>query len=585
MERFSNITHERRLEYFREYWREFTENTDNISSQRLGFVSLEQDCIDPIVYNLSGLFRLILDEIEQNELFNKYTKELFSCKIAKINELQLKSLDFIKSDLDIIKKFLNDKNDLSNLIDNINCTLNKIADFRLGKECVDELIEMLIDDTAFTKNDKDNIKHLIHFIVFELQNKGFSCPAIHKLVNGMDIIDKIQSIKSYFNQQAKSIRFIFQVKGIKDFTVNIGDIEIYNPSVNNLINENDAKQYDETFGKKNNTNIAVKVNLIQCDKYDIYNAKYEAIHKANEFFDFLVANNFYVGIGISIDTTLYYIIDDENNKVISNIGLETIPYYKTDFVKYESKIGMQYYENIKQQTELLKIDRQIIKSLSWKRRALETMDYNESILWNWIVMENLFHYNTKNTNIIFAIAPKILAMICINYFTRHIFYKIQTYRSKKMFPTFSRLENMQQAVQNIEIGMTYSSVVNFINEICASSHIDKDSFFYEQLHNLPLIFNEKFIKNYERQVEQKIKFLSVMRNKIAHNAHIEYNSTIIYYKNFADYMSANILGYFINKRLDGFIDSGEIINLAECEYQKTLTNIEKNNINSIPPFL
>lgn len=116
--------------------------------------------------------------------------------------------------------------------------------------------------------------------------------------------------------------------------------------------------------------------------------------------------------------------------------------------------------------------------------------------------------------------------------------------------------------------------------------LDKNSFIYEKLEKFVGIFENKeklrqFIENYKLQVEQKIVFLYRLRNKIAHNANKEHNATIIYYKNFADYISTMLICYFIDKRILDYKDNNEILYLGEYEYNKMLLDIEHFGIDCI----
>lgn len=55
----------------------------------------------------------------------------------------------------------------------------------------------------------------------------------------------------------------------------------------------------------------------------------------------------------------------------------------------------EYYSTLINSQNLDKIDRKIIESTNWKIKALKSNNYNESILWHWVSIENLFEIDKK----------------------------------------------------------------------------------------------------------------------------------------------------------------------------------------------
>lgn len=413
---------------------------------------------------------------------------------------------------------------------------------------------------------------------------------LKEFIDSLTNKDRILAINNYFEEETISARFIFRIKGIKGkLNIKTNDIKIYNPLKKTII-ANEC--YDETFGLQDSQkasqelkcNIAVRVDLMP---NDIDSAKYyEAIRKSHIFFDSIMSRHFYIKARLRLDTTQYYIIDDDNNVIGSSyrINDEFMDYQNAEFIENIAldKEYLKYYEILTTQDNLTDIDKQIGRALTWKRKALEAANYNESILWHWVGIENLFHHNNETIKLIFRIAPKILT----NKYIYHSIDKILRELCVKsfLFHNYNIPETAQKIIENIPNTMTYKECIEKIKEICEM--LDKDSFLREKLEKFVLIFDnkiefKKFIENYKTQIEQKLIFLYRLRNKIAHNANSEYSSTIIYYKNFADYISTILVCYFIDKRILGYKDNSEIIYLGEYEYNKMLLDIEKFGIDCI----
>lgn len=633
-----NQASQHKLRYFYDYWRDFTAHSEDKINERRYFKNLEQDSINYILYNPKELFKEFIDEIEIKNLSNGDNKKFFMENIKNFVNLKIGALSFLESNLKIMVQQFNQKDDFSYLLYTLKFALDEMKNFKLGKECVKELAEILTNDDSLDKN-KDNIKHLVHFIVFELQDKGFSHSRINKIINDifseyreikgcattdfphnikqnkntkkdkieyqtrlksfMDSLtnkDRILAINNYFEQETIPVRFIFRVKGIKgELNIKTNDIEIYNPLKKKLIAKKSPNEhndsYDETFGLQDSQkailgfrcNIAIKVDTML---NDIESAKYEAIRKAHIFFDSIMSRHFYIRTKLSLDTTQHYVIDN-NAYVVSvsfRINDEFISYQNAEFTENIdiNEQHLRYYNTLTLQENLTDVDKQISRALTWKRKALEATNYNESILWHWVGIENLFHSTNETIKLIFRIAPKILTKTYIYHFINQILNDLHN----KSFPFYNGniTEEARKLIENMPNNMTYKECVENIKKICEV--LDKNSFIYEKLEKFVGIFENKeklrqFIENYKSQVEQKILFLYRLRNKIAHNANKEHNATIIYYKNFADYISTMLICYFIDKRILDYKDNNEILYLGEYEYNKMLLDIEYFGIDCI----
>ncbi|WP_416861374.1 hypothetical protein [Helicobacter ganmani] len=632
-----------KLKYLIDYWREFAGYSEDKINKISYFSNLEQDSINPILYNPKELFKEFIDEIERKNLSNSDNKDFFRKNVNNLIDLKLEALKFLESTLKIIQQQFSKKDDFSYLLYVLKFALDEMSDFRLGKECVKELSKILFNDKEFESNDKENMKHLVRFIVFELQHKGFSDKTIHKIINDifasyhpiqdniiqtkfphnfefskeptqenkekyyknlkdyMDSLtskDRIESLNNYFNSKTFSVKFIFRINGIKGKeNLQVGDIEIYNPIQKQLIEQglDNKLECDETFGLKNDAqknmyqseicNIAIKEDIIDTDSEF---GKYKAVLKANAFFDCFISRSFYIGTKITLDTTQYIVLNDKNREIGRGFSMpeKFLSYqdskYAEEFINNSENNYLQYYAKLIEQNELIKIDKQISESLVWKRKALEATNYNEAILWYWVSIENLFNSHNSATKFIFHFAPKILTKVYIYHFMQQIHIDILN----KSFPfrDDNLSEETRNIIHNMPKNMTYKEFIEKVKEIRES--LDKHSFFYDKLKSFIAIFENKeqfknFIENYKKQMEQKLTFLYRIRNKIAHSANNEYSATITYYKNFARHINTHLTCYFIDERIQGFKTNEEIIHYGTYEYNKMLLDLEKYGIDSI----
>ena len=215
-----------KLQYFIDYWEYFTQIKINEIDQSSYFCGLEYNFINPILYNPKELFKELIDEIETTNLSKNHNKNFFMENIEKLSNIKLKSLGLLETNLSKIQEKIKEKNisDLKQTLENI---LYEMENIRLGNEYIKELELIISNKYPLDKNNKETIKHLVYFIVFELQNKGFSAKMIQQLITYKQC--SIKSIDIYLNKETFPVKFIFQVDGLKhnEYT-KIGGIEIYN---------------------------------------------------------------------------------------------------------------------------------------------------------------------------------------------------------------------------------------------------------------------------------------------------------------------------------------------------------------------
>lgn len=638
MEQISNA--DIKIEYFKEYWKSFTATTkDNINNIDY-FANLEQDSINPLLFNPQALIKEFIDELERTkDLTKSFYKDFFRTNVSKLvkgefieNKLSLNSLEFLQSNLKLAQKYFEPKvkGDYSSLLYTLKFILSELKDFKLGIECIKELSQILTDNSNI-ENSKEKIKALTNFIIFELRNKKYSDKTIKEIIgnifsrynlnkNGrlytkfphnikfttgenleeyykkvmkyiddLTIKDRILALETYFKQEPKEVIFIFHTKGVKydKSFEEINGIKIYNPYHKQLIDNDEKDLYKRlelnfNFSPNMKTfpdgfcNIAIEINMI-----DFEYSKSEAIYKINKFFGILTSRYFTLKYELNLITNSIIVID-KNGKVLisfSSVDTKNILANSIDLGDFKHPEDYsEYYSTLINSQNLDKIDRKIIESTNWKIKALKSNNYNESILWHWVSIENLFEIDKKNVSNILNFAPPILTKSYIHNFIQQITYIIYSKESNFLscYNDFSKEANdfIKEKIRGKEF--TYNEFICKVKEllnILSKSEQDKNTFFYEKLNHFVCIFSEdkqflNFIKNYQEQIKQKILFLYRIRNKIVHNANNEQDSMVIYYKNFASYLNTVLLCYFIDKRMEGIKDNKEIFYSGEYEMQK-----------------
>lgn len=134
--------------YFIEYWQDFTALTEDKINGVSHFHNLEQDSINPILYNPKDFLKEFIDEIKRKNLSNSDNKKFFIENINNLINIQLKALEFLAIPLKIIQQQFSKKDDFSYLLYVLKFALDEMNDFRLGKECVKGLAEILLDDQS-----------------------------------------------------------------------------------------------------------------------------------------------------------------------------------------------------------------------------------------------------------------------------------------------------------------------------------------------------------------------------------------------------------------------------------------------------
>lgn len=612
----SNNLIESKVQYFIDYWRDLTHENQ----------SIESDLIHSILYNPKELIKEFIEEIERKQLSNSDNKKFFIDKMNEFARLDLNALKFILPTLKLIQQQFGKKDDFGYLLHLLKMAQLKLEDFNLGKEAVNELCELLTDESEIQQT---KIKHLVNIIIFELMQKKISRKKIvqiiddvfsnysehtdgyihtsfpHKIesqhwkteseeykeyknqliefIDGLTHKDRILAVASYFDTPPEELRFVFQIKGLRgdNINFNIGNVQIYNPKSIRLF-QNPTEYFNELFEKEIKDQIYYCNGAVELEVVDREYATQEALQILENTLDIIASRYTYYKIPITINTSKYYVIDKDGNQRGGNTTntWEFLAYQDSielDNSKYTSDI---YAKQISKD-KILEIDKKIFESMHWKRKAIESNDGNEKILWHWVAMENLFQRNNHSTPItIFESVSKLLAKRYLYQFAWKHFHKLSDITDRTAIMRHYRMEIKLPHLLKNAIGLNTKEgetlhLTNLIDNLDdLQSNLHEKSLYYEQLAYLKKIFTDTkqciaLLEKLEKIFFEKLVYVYRMRNKIVHNAHNESSPIAQYYVEFIAMSSAISISTFINIRNKLSLQtSDEIINNIAYEYDK-----------------
>lgn len=607
---------ESKVQYFIDYWRDLTHENQ----------SIESDLIHSILYNPKELIKEFIEEIERKQLSNGDNKKFFNDKMNEFARLDLNALKFISPTLKLIQQQFGKKDDFGYLLHLLKMAQLKLEDFNLGKEAVKELSEHLTDESEIQRT---KIKHLVNIIIFELMHKKISRKKIVQIIeeifsnytenldgylhtsfphrmesqnwnieseeykeykkqlidylSGLTQKDRIIAIASYFDIPSEELRFVFQIKGLRgdDTNFNIGNVQIYNPKCIRLF-QNPTEYSNELFEKEIKDQIYYCNGAVALEVVDREYAEQEALQILENTLDIIASSYTYYKIPIAINTSKYYVIDsDGNNRGGSTTSTWEFLAYQDSIELDNSKYATDMYAKQIPKDKILEIDKKIFESMHWKRKAIESNDGNEKILWHWVAMENLFQRKNHSTPItIFESVSKLLAKRYLYQFAWKHFHKLSDITNTSAFIRHYRMKiQLPQLLKNA-IGLNAKEgetlyLTNLIDNLDdLQSNLNEKSLFYEQLEYLKKIFTDTkeciaLLEKLEKIFFEKLVYVYRMRNKIVHNAHNENSPIAQYYIEFIAMSSAISINTFINIRGTLSLQtSDEIINNIAYEYDK-----------------
>ncbi|PHV61299.1 hypothetical protein [Cyanobacterium aponinum] len=677
----------KKINYFIDYWRDFSSN-DGIEEQQ----------VHTIVYSPKELFKAFAEEViysqskcKNNEYQFKRSnyKDFFIKSINEFINLPIQSIDFLQSTLTLIQNLFS-KPDFPYLLHILSQIDIFLSDFRLGKECVNELEKILFEQNTNleTKVDinnyfnrknkgqnnknkqpiliKDQINILTRLIIFQLREKGHSKRHIQKIPENIfsqyninngyyrgkkedDLVistkfpylismenlsigdkvyqdklktyldnltdsDRILAIKNYLIFDTTKQTYIFQLKGFKgaeDLNIQFGNVRIYNPKTTKLIKKylldfddnSEPNKFDdyEYFGGKDDDiycNGAVTLDVInQVNVIDQEYPKKKAISNLNQVLSFILSNQMDIKYPIKINISSIFIID-ENGIQRGFLGQRTEDDYNFEESSEHIKFIHNFYQS-KITSELNSVDKQIIESLNWKKKAVESFNVNEKILWFWVSLENLMNDgNNRSSDNIFNYVSKYLAIYQFYDFVWKHYDKLIDIRKQLVFNSFCKndtedLKKLDSILWLNKINTKNNRLVyplkEFIKNIdlikdLIKANFEKEELLYYQLDYLRLIFNnpdtlKTLLDDFEHICKEKLLYVYRIRNKIVHNANTEENTLSEYYSDFISQASTLTIIQFMTKRYNKNLKTTEsILNDILYDFNKLKLDIEIQGI-------
>lgn len=576
-----------KFQYTIEYWKYITSVSNDKKNKKYYFGVLDLILIDTFLYCPKELMQELIETIERQKL-NNDNNSFFKDYFGKLLNLKTETLAPLTINFQNIIKELRKDGNFPYLHYIAKQTLLELKNLEVGKRYTQELKQLITNNEALSE-DKEKIKHLIHFIIFELKDKKITDKTINECVDkiitkGGSIDDLVSKLDNLFNREPIKVRFIFALRGLKgNKNIKTNNFEIYNPNEKTLIK--DDKDEKEFFGlntaqkymQQERCNIAIELDVI-----DPEFAKHEAVTKTNNLLSLLTYRDFKINAPLYIETGTFYAINSKGELIGGELSISD------NFLNYQNSKNINhmqfneeeisYFEKLIYYENLNTIDIKLLKSLNSKKRALEATNYNEAILWHWINIENLFDIENSSAKVIFDNAPYIITYNFIYHFLDYEFH----YLTFLNFP-FSNYDisgETQKLIVSLE-GKTLQEAIEIAKNILKT--INKDSFLYEKIEKLVSIFTNKkeflkFIQNIFKNIEQIMVVLYKLRNKIVHEAHCEQSLIVQLYKNYADNIGTILLCYFVEQRLKGEVDLAEIINSGKYKYEKIYHSVESNDV-------
>lgn len=521
-----------KVDYFIDYWKDFTYSN-----------SIEEELTHTIVYNPKELFKEFADEISRKELKNKDNKKFFIDHINRFFDFKIESTNYLNSTLTLIKQQFQNP-DFKYLLHLLSILDKLLSNNKLVINCVNELEAILTSKIELDDSFKEKIKILTKLIIFELIYKKYSLQFITKiidnifdnysidqngilctdfphnfeidfntkvdslefqqyqdkienLINNLTLNQRILSIKNYFNQQPKQLTYIFQIKGLKgNIDATFGNVRIYNPKNAQLITKCTKNNipYDELF---NGEKFIYCNGAVTLDVIDREYAKQEAIRLLSQTIDSLVTLYDKYKLPIDINLSNILICDQEGNErgFSSKNDSIAIKYNNSIEINDSDNDNIKYlldFYNYKPANQYSIVDTKLLESLHWRRRAIESLNNNEKILWYWISIENII----GDTNTIFNTVSKFLAITQLYSFTWKHYEKLDAMLSLSPFcGNFKkRLEISHELQQKLGFGLNKPGfkvyLTDFIENISnIQNSLNKNELLYDQLDHLTNVFD------------------------------------------------------------------------------------------------
>lgn len=585
----------------------------------------------------------IKDEIQFNRLKNKNVLRFFKEQIGYYLEKD-PVIKTIKSDFILISKELDFKR-LEYFLQLCDSVLKMFKNGEYFEASVDLLAEKILS-SSWTDADTDVIELLSRNIIIEFILRDFSQKSINQFaidifdtyeeesghyltsfpcitetttfskegildragynsairteIENLTVEDRLKALKRYYFRLPQKGFGILPIKGLKgDVQCQIGDVIFYSPKVKRYLSFKFGPK-DIENPESDEINAAVEIEF-----RDIDIARMIAVEKTNTALDIL---HLFEASDAPLSVNPHsFVISDGGNPIGASWELSI---YDPFFYKFHSlnlkAISQrfeeeEYFEVVKEFTKssIHKniVTEKLIQSLHWYRKANDSINFEDKLLFLWIVIENLATIESKLEEFLITKEENPKKILLINDVISAMEIKILII--KKIIDLYNELlvffsSNSHLLDQSIKdsLKMEDDSGELALKDFVGSLPVIKPKINDEKiLHRIGYIENlsgdNSFaIKELEHEIKricQDIMLIYRYRNLIVHNA--KFNSRIIPYyiqkaKNYALHFLSNILyGYIEDKnsnyndilfkdkiqldRLLGQLTEGQVTNILE----------------------
>lgn len=362
-------------------------------------------------------------------------------------------------------------------------------------------------------------------------------------------VDRVEALKSIANAEATERTYIFQVRGLRGTAeLKVGPVLFYAPQVRNLVTDFSVENSDiELFGAKKGANfLNAAVAVLTKDDLSGSTAARSLVISALKVLRFFYNPRTKYELGPS-----YIVIRDGGkwaggahvaNKSEQFWILQDSLELSSDLVTKRppefDKIGTLF---VQEKRPIHDIDRRIMASMHWYRRAREAESDTDRLLWYWITMESLLRKDKDTPNMIMtsdtretsiSIALELLPFIRsknIAYqkgwvLRRRIYYSLKA-RSITITPALLIKADLQDGPRTIHLEPFVDSIPEIVKGLSNVLLIDQLNevyrFYTDSNYALESLEKER------KMAREEVLLIYRMRNKIVHNA--EYETSMLPY--------------------------------------------------------
>ncbi len=601
------------LRYFQLYWKEYI---DDLLDEGNSIVRLEGPRL---------LLNDILSEIIYNRLRNEDNIKYYKMKLGEWLKKDVTFKRLFGKDIEFSFKYFS-KQYILVLEKQFTKIIRDFPNKRYFEELFNECIDFIETNPVLTYDNRIRINHYIELLVAEFQSEGFALGDLASLAtetNGLvlDVDEEIvDAPKEYFNlkhsdysnkeayynavktryknrsikEQLQAIiekfyatpiegHMIIRLKGLKgDVDVMIDDVHIYSPRRKKYISESVILDIEKINDEEDYVNAAIPIDYI-------------GLNSAIEFAKYRLESILEI-LSLTYDTKVKIDYSHSNFVIAVNGKVHAFHHSVTSDEEKYRKIAKshEYYYSI-DTNEIIK-DREIIvkhynathypismtsKTLSnavhWCYKAQNAPTNEEKLLYSWFVLESLMKVSQDvyksmplkkddgTMKVIQYMAAAILSILHFRYFWRDVYVKTLCVVNQydNCFNFSDKL--IQQAGLNLKPGDKYNTIA-FLSCIPELESAVSHGLFKNELHETNTFYSSKESFNkYVQTVKNDILEIYRLRNLIAHNAIIPYNSILLYSRK-AYSISRSLTRFFISKRKNEKDTMDEMILNASLEF-------------------